>query len=429
MRILLILPYDSTYKYKGFFKRSLSYAPLTLTTLAALVPDEFNAHIDIVDEGVEKLELKNDFYDIVGITCVASSANRAYELAAYFRGKGSFVVLGGSHATLMPEEALKHADAVVAGQGEKAWPELLYDFSKGKAKKVYSCPSTGPLFSPVPRRDLLTAGKYLNVPTIIANRGCSNHCEFCSIHKLSCCCSNLRPVNEVIDEIIQVRAKKILLLDPSPLSNREYAKELFAAMAGQGIKWAGLSTIDIAADEEVFELAVKSGCEGLLVGFESLNQSSLAGCRKTFNSVKGYKEAVAKLHSGGISVLGCFVLGFDDDTLHDFLDLPEIIDELNIDVPRFSVLTPFPGTDLYVRLKKEGRILSEDWSLYDTEHVVFQPQNMTPDELEKALYTIWKRCYGMRRLVKRSINMPQNRLLGLITNLGFRYYTKRFDKS
>lgn len=428
MRILLILPSDSTYKYKGFFKRSLSYAPLTLITLASLVPREFGAQIDIVDEGVQKVCYSKYYYDIVGITCVASSAARAYELASYFKSKGSFVVLGGAHPTLLPNEASEHADAVIVGPGEASWPKLLGDYMSGKAKKIYRCSPSDSLLVPVPRRDLLPKGKYLSVPTVLANRGCSNCCEFCSIHKLWGCKNVTRPIHEVIDEIRLLNTKKILLLDPSPTSNRQYAKELFNALVSLKIKWAGLSTMDTAYDDELLELMIRSGCEGLLVGFESLNQINLNMSRKAFNGVHRYKEAINKFHAGKISILGCFVLGFDHDTKEDFAVIPETIDELGIDIPRFSVLTPFPGTDLYNRLKHEGRILTEDWSLYDTEHVVFEPKNMAPDELGRGLHKIWADCYKIERIIKRCAQMQDNRLLGWLVNMGFRYYSKRFSK-
>jgi radical SAM superfamily enzyme YgiQ (UPF0313 family) len=326
----------------------------------------------------------------------------------------------------MPEEAIKHADSVVIGPGEKTWPQLLLDFKNGTTQTTYQTNYINDSSIPVPKRELQANRCYIPTPTVIANRGCRNHCEFCSVHKLYGHNPTTRPIPEVIDEIRRLNTKTILFLDPSPTSNKEYAQEFFKALIPLKIKWGGLATTDIVYDKELFQLMVKSGCEGLLLGFESLSQPSLNRSGKSFNQVDKYREVVKILHDHQIGVLGCFVLGFDDDTRESLGQMVKMVDELKIDLPRYAVLTPFPGTKLFFRLKKENRILTADWSFYDTEHVVFRPKHMHSDELQQILYDTWQKTYRFNRIVKRVMQAKKNRVLSLIANLGFYHYARQF---
>jgi len=425
--MLFILPYDKTYKYGGAFNWAINYAPLMLPTLAALVPKELNAEIKIVDEGVSKPVI-DGFFNIVAITCVTSSANRAYELCKYWKSKGSYVVLGGAHPTLMPDEATKYADSVFFGFAEETFPQFLYDYTHKCPKKTYKhmC-NSGHLSMPIPRRDLMSK-KYMPIPTIVANRGCANECAFCCIHKMWGNSGLTRPVGEVVDEIKTLRSKHYIFLDPSMSSNREYVLELLTALIPLKIKWMGLSTIDVIHDAALFNLIVKSGCEGILAGFESINTESLEGVGKKTNKVDGYKAAVKQFHDADISVLGCFVAGFDGDTRQSLCDTVEVIDEIGVDLPRFSILTPFPGTDLFDQYKQEGRILTENWDMFDTMHVVFQPKNMSADELQESFYDMWERTYEIKRILKRMKNVKKNRFAGLFPALGFKFYAEKVRK-
>ncbi len=425
MRILLILPQDRIYRYRGPITSFVLYAPLTLTTLAALVPSELNAEIDLMDEGVQKPRYEGVLYDVVGISCLASSSGRAYALAEYWRKRGAFVVLGGPHVTLMPEEAVQHADAVVVGPGEESWPQLLHDWHNGTPQKVYRREYPAQISTPPARRNSQARFAYhLSSPAISANRGCRHHCSFCSIGPLYGHKSVTRPVAEVIDEIKRLKTRKILLLDPSLSADKEYARQLFEALIPLNIMWAGADTIDTVHDHEFFELMVRSGCEGLLIGFESFCQNSLKKVGKVFNRVEQYREAIHRLHVNGIGVLGCFVLGFDNDTPEDLRHTAALVDELGIDIPRYAVLTPFPGTPVFARLKGEGRLLTEDWSLYDTEHVVFRPKQMSPWELQQIHYDIWKKTCTLPRIMKRVRAAKHHRAMILLASLGFYLYTR-----
>jgi radical SAM superfamily enzyme YgiQ (UPF0313 family) len=426
--LLLILPSDTTYCYRGAFKKSYSYAPLTLTTLAALLPDSDNFRVDIIDEGVERPAEPDRHYDLVGITCVTSSSPRAYELCSFWRARGAYVVLGGAHPTLLPNEALQHADTVIAGAAETSWPAFITDFLKGTPQKFYadSGKQDSALALPVPCRDLIRRGLYLDIPTVIARPGCRNHCAFCSIPFMGA--GGAREIKNVIDEITVTGSRKILFLDPNITVDRQYAKELFAALISLRIQWAGLASIDAAQDSELVGLMAESGCIGLLVGFESLHQKNLVSAHKYFARVTQYSGAIRTLHDAGIAILGCFVLGFDNDTRESLRELPDLVGELRIDLPRYSILTPFPGTDLFSALDREKRILTKDWSMYDTEHVVFKPACMEPEELQQALYDSWRRSYRLNEIVRRFQQLQSNRLFGLLANLGLRHYGKRLYK-
>lgn len=426
MKILLINPADSTYRHdSSAFKRRVTYYALTLPTLASLVPEELQAEVRIFDEGVEPVQ-GLDEADLVGITAVTPSAPRAYELADEARALGKTVVLGGPHVTLMPEEAAEHADSVVTGFAEETWPQLLRDHSAGDMAPLYSHLGRAAVTNlPIPRRDLLNLKKYLKIPCIQASRGCPNQCSFCAIPEVWGRHYHQRPLDEVVAEIESLGSKRLLFLDPAMTENRAYAADLFRALAPLKKKWAGLSTIRIASDPELLDLARKSGCIGLLVGFESLSQESLAGINKGFSDASGYLEAVHILHDNGIGILGTFVFGLDGDDNDVFKRTADFIDEARIDMVRYSVFTPFPGTPVFKQFEDEGRIISRDWGRYNTEDVVFRPRNMSPERLAKGLREAWAQTTSYRSIFKRVRWLSSGALLSFVINLGFRFYAKK----
>jgi radical SAM superfamily enzyme YgiQ (UPF0313 family) len=423
MRILLVNPRDATYSHGGgAFRRSLSYPALTLPTLAALVPPEITAEVRIVDEGVEEL---TDLWDadLVGITAVTASANRAYEIADQARAAGATAVLGGVHPTLLPEEAAGHADAVVTGLADDAWPEVLRDHAAGRLRPRYDGREDVDLAGrPWPRRDLLNRRRYLDVPTLQASRGCVNGCAFCTIPAAWGRRFHRRPVDEVAREVAALGSRRVLFLDPALLEDRTNALALLRALAALGVRWGGLATIRAAFDDELLDLAAASRCVGLLVGFESLNQESLDGAGKTFGEAGRYAEAVRRFHDRGIAVLGCFVFGFDQDGEDVFERTAAFVDRAGIDAVRYAVYTPFPGTPAFAALEREGRILSRDWSRYTTEDVVFRPRRMTVDRLERGLADAWRRTYGLVSIGRRTRWLSRTAPLALALNLGFRFY-------
>lgn len=421
MNILFILPYDTTYRYKTAFMPAISYEPLTLSTLAALVPEELNATITLVDEGVRKFDYSKQKYDIVGITSTTSGAPRAYELAAFFKKQGSYVLLGGHHVTLMPDEASAYADTIFTGSAECTFPLFFEDYKKGAPLKRYISTGVDTAKMPLPRRDLMPKKGYMSHPTIIADYGCPNHCKYCVIHSFWGN-NGKRAVKDVIDEIKFLKKKSFLFLDPSPFSNKTYAKELLQALAELKIKWVGLAALDIVKDDELLDLLQQSGCIGLLTGFETFDSNNLADMNKHKNKISEYKDVIQKMHQRKISVLGTFMVGFDGDTLESLKKLPDLIDEIQVDVPRFAILTPYPNTPVFKELDSQGRILTRDWSRYDSIQCVYQPLHMSKDELEQAFINVWKECYTFKRIFRRFKAARQRKLTTLITNLGFRIY-------
>lgn len=427
MKVLLILPYDTTYRYKTAFLPSISYQPLTLSLLAALIPPEAQAEITLVDEGIQPPHRGSQRYDIVGISIVTSSSIRGYALADHYRAQGSYVLLGGHHASLLPEEAAVHADTVFSGSAEATFPQFFQDYMAGQPKPFYRpvCPNMTGL--PMPRRDLMPRRGYLPQPTILADYGCGNRCQYCVIHRFWGGAAR-RPVEEVIAELKALGKREYLFLDPSPLSNRDYAKELFSQLAKLNIRWAGLATLDAAEDPELMELMRRSGCVGTLLGFETFHQQDLQDFAKTHNRVTAYRRAVERFHEQNISVLGTFMLGLDSDTPAYFRELPDLIRETRIDIPRFAILTPYPATPLFAELEKQGRILTRDWSRYDSIHCVFQPAQMSAEELEGRHAALWRACYTPKQITARLAYAPAHRFTQLVTSIGFHFYAQRLQK-
>lgn len=428
-RIALISPKGPLYRHRGgIWKKSLRYQPLTLTTLAALVPRDFPAELQLIDEGIGDVPLDLEA-DLVGLTVITGTAPRAYELADHFRSRGIAVVLGGPHVTLDPEDAAPHADAVVVGYAEDTWPQLLRDFSAGAMGKVYrQSPDLDIGGRPFPRRDLLPARHFLTSNVFEATRGCVHACDFCVVPTAWGRKPLQKPVAEVVADIRQQGARKLIFVDLNLIAHRGYAVDLFTALIPLRVQWYGLATVLLADDPELLELAGRSGCKGLLMGLESISPENLRQNHKGFNSPEGYARVVERLHAHGIALQGCFVFGLDDDRNDVFLRTAEFAVEAGIDLPRFAVVTPFPNTPLYKRLEAEGRILTRDWGLYDAQHVVFQPRHMSVQELQLGVEAAWKHAYSWRSMVRRISRSPAPWPVRIGTNLGYRFYAHHLSR-
>jgi radical SAM superfamily enzyme YgiQ (UPF0313 family) len=429
MRIQLLSPAGEIHRNtSGIFKTSLRYAPLTLTTLAALVPDEIDAEMTIQDEGVQPLNL--DFPpSLVGITAITGTSLRAYDIADRLRAKGHTVVLGGVHPTLLPDEAQPHADAVVAGYAESTWPQLIRDYQAGKLQRRYFAQPDRQLRNvPIARRDLLLKKRYATINSIEATRGCPHKCDFCAVPAAWPRVYSHRPIENVIAELKTFEGRHALFIDLSPVEDVLYAKALYKAMIPLRYRWVGLATTRIAEDDELLDLAARSGCRGLLIGFESISQDTLEATRKGFHQARNYAEVVKRLHGHGIGIQGCFVFGFDTDDTSVFERTVEFVDRVKMDLPRYAVVTPFPGTGLFRRLKAEGRLLHEHWPLYDVEHVVFQPRQMSPERLQEGLEWAWKQSYSWRSIFNRVLGSRCVLPLSISLNFGYHYYAHNLYK-
>jgi radical SAM superfamily enzyme YgiQ (UPF0313 family) len=428
LRIALISPRGPLYRHRtGIWKKSLRYAPLTLTTLASLIPPELDAEVVLMDEGISDVDVTCDI-DLAAISSITGTAPRCYELAAQFRARGVPVVLGGIHPTLMPDEAAQHADAVVVGYAEETWPRLLRDFVAGRMQLRYEqSPHLKLENLPIPRRDLLDAKNYVTLHTIEATRGCIHKCEFCVVpsawgRPLQ------KPIGEVIADIRQMRPRKLIFLDLNLISDTDYAKELFRALIPLRVRWGGLATTMIAWDDEMLDLAAASGCAGLLLGFESLSDGALAESRKQFNARVDYRTVIEKLHARGIAIQGCFVFGFDHDDVDVFDRTAQFAIDARIDLPRYAILTPFPGTPLHARLADEGRLLTTDWSYYDGQHVVYQPALMTPEQLQQGAERAWKKTYSYSGIARRLGGARVQLGITIPTNFGYRFYAHHLNR-
>lgn len=423
MKIVLISPKGPLYRNKGgIFKKSLRYQPLTLTTLAALIPKELNVTVELIDEGIQEVP-ENLEADLVGLTVITGTAKRSYEIARRLRDQGIAVVLGGPHVTLIPEEAMLHADAICVGYAEESWPQLLRDFANGEMKKSYHQSPTMSLDNmPFAKRELFDKRHFLTQAVFEATRSCAHDCEFCVAPAAWGRKQLQKPIDWVVEDIRRFGQKKIIFIDLNLVSDIKYAKALFTSLIPLNLNWFGLSTVIIAHDQELMELMARSGCKGLLLGLETISEESLKDANKRFNTSVSYKKLIADLHHLGISIQGCFVFGLDHDTPDVFDATVEFAIEAGIDLPRFAVLTPFPGTPLHNRLATENRIITRDWELYDGQHVVFQPKNMSIAELAKGHELAWKKVYSWSSIGKRLWNAKNFQLLAMSANIGYRFY-------
>ena len=429
LRIALISPKGPLYRHRGgIWKKSLRYQPLTLTTLAALIPADLPHEVICIDEGIADVPL-DLAVDLVGLTVITGTANRAYELAAHFRSRGITVVLGGPHVTLAPDDAQPHADAIVVGYAEDTWPQLLRDHLAGALAPRYTmAPDLSLAGRPFAPRELLPSRHFLTSNVFEATRGCVHACDFCVVPTAWGRRPFKKPVAEVVADIRQHGARKLIFVDLNLIADRAYARELFTALVPLRLEWYGLATVLLADDPELLELCARSGCRGLLMGLESMSTANLRGSRKAFNTPDHYGQVVERLHQHGIALQGCFVFGLDDDQPEVFLETAEFAIAAKIDLPRFAVATPFPNTPLYLRLEAEGRILTRNWELYDAQHVVFQPKNMSPAELQAGVETAWKHAYSWSAIWRRLRASPAPWPTRIGTNLGYRFYANNLSR-
>lgn len=428
MKIALLAPAGAMHRYNGMFHKGLHYAPITLALLAALVPEELNAEVKIYDETAEAIPLDLDA-DVVAITCITGTSARCYRFADYFKSLGKTVIFGGVHPSLMPEEAKQHADSVIIGLGEKNFPQALRDIANGELKPFYYQDGCTDIANrPIPRKDLLKKSKYITLNTVEAVRGCNHACTFCAYPVAFGKRLYTRPVEDVIAEIKTFKGKEVIFPDINLIADKNYAKDLFTAMIPLKKWWFGLTTTEIGHDDELLQVFKKSGCKGLLIGFESVNQETQKSIHKG-NMVHEYKELMEKLHRLGIMVMGCFAFGSDEDNLDVFKRTVDLCVEAKIDLPRFSIITPFPESEFYQELESQGRIVERDWAMYDVEHCVYMPKNMTKEELEAGIAWAWKETYSWKNIFKRLDLFKRGTIksLYMLVNIGYRKYAKGFE--
>jgi radical SAM superfamily enzyme YgiQ (UPF0313 family) len=403
MKILLIAPASGKWRKVArtrlFNGKTFRFSLLSLLSVAAVTPAD--AEVQIIDEQVDDIPWGADV-DLVGITCMTALAPRAYEISARFQKRGVPVVLGGMHPTLLTNEALCHAPAIVKGEAESAWPRVVEDARNGCLAGVYqsdaSCPLDGMKHPP---RHLLPSEKYSTVYAIQATRGCPHGCEFCAVSAFSGKTQRRRPVEEVAAEVAEVPDKFVLFVDDNLTADREYAARLFEALTPLKKHWASQSTLAIADDPEFVRLAAASGCIGLFVGLETFSEKNLTSVGKSCHRVSDYRRSIQCFHENGIAIEAGIVFGFDGDRPDVFESTLKVLDQLGVDAIQVSILTPLPGTPAYEKMRQ--RIVVRDWSKYDFHHPVFTPSNMTLDQLQAGHDWVTSRFYRPGRILRRML--------------------------
>lgn len=419
MKIKLIQPYIPAQALFAYQVPELARycGQLGLLVVAALTPDDFE--VEVINEHIEEIDYDVKV-DMVGITALTANITRAYKIADRFREKGVTVVMGGIHASFLPEEAIGHCDAVVIGEAEYVWPILLEDWKKGKMQVFYKADKLTDMADvPIPRRDLdLTVGY---VDKIEASRGCPFNCDFCSTNIHFGGRHRTRPISNIIEDINSIYRNKIhsfLFSDDNIVGNAHFAERLFASLIPLNIRWSSQSSLIVADNPKLLGLAVESGCRGLSIGFESLSDINLEKAGKRQNIVRMYDEQIRRLKDAGIwRILANFVFGFDSDDKSVFERTVEFIIRHKIDA-YLTILTPYPKTRLRERLQKEGRILHSNWSLYDTSHCVIKPALMKPEELEEGYRWAYEQIYpGKEVVVEEPTELHRGRKLSEASRL------------
>ena len=416
MKIALVIPKNSSDNGKSFYdysfyskfmlsKKYVSYL-LAIPTLVSLTPKHHE--IRVFDENIEGIDYSWKA-DLAGISLRTMFANRAYAIAKEYRKRKVKTVLGGIHPSMCTEEALRQSDCVVVGEAEGVWQKLLRDAEKGQLKRIYGSNHFVDLeVTPIPDRSTISSERYLS-HIVQTSKGCPLQCEFCSVTAFDGKKIRHRSMEHIIHEIANLNTllskykKKtaIFFADDNIIADKEFARQLFLALKPHDINWMCQSSVNISREDELLKVMRESGCGAIFIGFESLSQKNLASMRKGINQRYDYLQAIARIQSHGMLVHSSFIVGCDFDTQDTFEDLINFIEEARLLMPLINILTPFPGTELFERFEREGRILHKDWSKYDSKHVVFSPAGMSPDELYEGYRRVVKTVYSFEAILEK----------------------------
>jgi radical SAM superfamily enzyme YgiQ (UPF0313 family) len=383
--------------------------PLCFAILKSLTPDE--VEISFYDERLEAIPL-DEMTDLVAITVETYTARRAYQIAASYRRRGIPVVMGGYHATFLPDEVLGYADSVVKGDAEEVWGQVLADARNGALKKIYQSERFPDLANVIPDRSIFKGKKYAPMSLVQYSRGCKFNCSFCSIRAFYGNNLRQRPVPDVIEDIRRSGSRHIFLVDDNIFVDVGKARELFEALIPLGIKWSCQVSVDIARDKDLVELMARSGCLSALIGFESLEPRSLKEIKKGWNMKwQSYDEAIAVFRDAGIMLYGTFVFGCEHDSVASFDSAVDFAIAHKLLLANFNPLTPMPGAPLYERMKAEGRLLHDRWWLdpgFSYGDATMRPANMTPDELTRGCLAARQRFNTLGSIFSRLLDLRTN---------------------
>lgn len=408
MNVTLVFPAVGQKKNAPYIK-SWQMEPLAMAVLASLTPKDVN--LCFYDDRIEIIPYDRPT-DVVGLSVETYTAKRAYGIANEFRQRGIKVVMGGYHPTLVPDEALEHADAIVIGEAEGCWKRLLGDVERGTLKKVYQSEKSNGLKGIIPDRRIFQGKSYFDLTLIETGRGCPFQCNFCSVTAFHRGTYRRRPVSEIVAEIRSVGKKYIFFVDDNIIADQQSALELFEALIPLNINWISQGTLDIAKHDKMLALMAKSGCLGLLIGFESLSKENLVQMGKFHNSqFDDYLAVVRKFRDYGIVIYGTFVFGYDYDYEETFKKSLSLAKESQLFLAAFNHLVPFPGTPLYARLEQEGKLLYPKWWLdsnYCFGDVAFRPARMTAIELSEKCVWGRRKFFHPLSILKRGLDFQAN---------------------
>jgi len=423
--IHLINPKTDSLTTRPIYLNRALYSPLAgLLAVAASIPrDQYE--VVLTDENIEPIDF-NLKADLVGLSAMTSYVKRGYEIADQFRDNGVPVVMGGVHPSFMPQEALKHCDAVVIGEVELVIDKLLDDLKQGAMRGTYKSDTLHPMAGmPMPRYDLLKKNRYVNCTFVQTSRGCHQGCTFCAEPLMNGLKFRYRPVDEVIHEMENCGSRVVSINDADFFGTPDRPKEVMRALKGRGIQWQAGVTSKLAQDDRMLELAAESGCTMVSIGFESISRATLKSVHKHVNRPETFAALVDKLHSYGIMVFGLFMYGFDGDDISVFDETVNFNINTKYDACAYSVLTPYPGTLTWYEMKKANRIVSFDWEKYDQGHVVFRPAQMSGDDLRLGQSRTYETFYSLASIASRfPTRGPRHRTQWLIYNTFMRRASK-----
>jgi radical SAM superfamily enzyme YgiQ (UPF0313 family) len=428
-RVKLILPAltEATSRYWRPIKYSL-FPPLGLATLAAYLDPSLD--ITLQDEHVEPLDL-DDEPDLVVIQVYITNAYRAYRIADHYRRKGAHVALGGLHVTSLPDEAAPHADTIFLGPGEDTFPQFLRDLAAGAPKRRYQSILRNIEDVPPIRRDLIKRSHYLVPNSIVVSRGCPHHCTFCykdaffeggrSFYT--------QRVDDALAEIARLPGRHLYFLDDHLLGHRRFSRELFTGMRGMNRVFQGAATVDSILRDDTIELAARAGLRSIFVGFETLSTSGLKGAGKKQNLGRDYLAVIRRLDNLGIMINGSFVFGLDGDDPDVFARTVDWAATSGITTATFHILTPYPGTQLYAQMAAQQRLVTKNWDLYDTRHVVYRPTGITPEALKSGYDWAYREFYRWRNIFKaaRAHESYKHSLKHLAYSAGWKKFEPAWD--
>jgi len=453
LRIALI--YAGTGDPRRDAASGLSMPPLGLPLLAALTPS--GHEVVILDDSRQRIRFDGcaTRFDLVGISVLTPTAERAYELASEFRKRGTTVVLGGLHVTTLPDEAASCADSIVVGEADEVWPRVVEDFAQGRLQARYEAPRPAPLVGlPIPRWDLLPRRSYHPLRVIETTRGCPHWCQFCVVPRYFGTTFRHRPLDEIQRELRSYfpkphpffdrlrrwfpqrsavpyfAAKRLLyIVDNNVIGDRRYAGDLFDLLRDVDVRWIGHAPITIADDPDFLRRCAESGCIALNIGFESLDQEALDGVGKPFNRVADFERSVETIHRHGMGIFGTFIVGLESDTPDMFERIVRFAEHVRLDVAFPLILAPLPGTDLIKRYEREGRVIEKRWRDYDSGSVVYRPRRMGTRQLFDGQRRAFERLFSLVSIRRRILRAPFVRpLFFLMVNWEFRSKIKHIRR-